>query len=260
MSLISEAGPERPAFRPLLRPPRCCPATPARYMTSSTTGGTAWTSPSRGPRPTTPAVTGTPPRSSSRTGRSARRAACSPTWSVTKLPARWAGVTKPSGAGSAAARSPAHRPDGPAPTAPAHARPGPTGRARPQKTARAARRLAPSGGSCTALPRTPVGLQPYHQRQQALLILGPGPRPPNLGIRRGERLSQLPRPELPAAGRRWTAQRTQTALEVTLDSIAFRTTDQPLTTAGIWITDAARILGPTLLVLALLAVRSRIKR
>lgn len=37
-----------------------------------------------------------------------------------------------------------------------------------------------------------VGLQPYHQRQQALLILGPGPRPLNLGIRRGERLSQLP--------------------------------------------------------------------
>ena len=37
-----------------------------------------------------------------------------------------------------------------------------------------------------------VGLQPYHQCQQALLILGPGPRPLNLGIRRGERLSQLP--------------------------------------------------------------------
>jgi len=67
-------------------------------------------------------------------------------------------------------------------------------------------------------------------------------------------------PELPPARQRWTAQRTQTALEVTLDSIAFRTTDQPLTTAGIWTTDAARILGPSLLVLALLAIRSRVKR
>ena len=67
-------------------------------------------------------------------------------------------------------------------------------------------------------------------------------------------------PELPPAGQRWTAQRTQTALEVTLDSIVFRTTDQPLTTAGIWTTDAARVLGPTLLVLALLAVRNRVKR
>jgi hypothetical protein len=60
--------------------------------------------------------------------------------------------------------------------------------------------------------------------------------------------------------RRWTAQRTQNALEVTLDSIVFRTTDQPLTITGIWTTDAARILGPTLLVLALLAVRIRVKR
>ena len=67
-------------------------------------------------------------------------------------------------------------------------------------------------------------------------------------------------PELPPAGQRWTVQRTQTALEVTLDSIAFRATDQPLTTAGIWTTDAARILGPSLLVLALLAIRSRVKR
>jgi uncharacterized protein YjbI with pentapeptide repeats len=67
-------------------------------------------------------------------------------------------------------------------------------------------------------------------------------------------------PKLPPTGQRWTAERVETALEVTLDSIAFRTTDQPLTTAGIWSTDAARIVGPTLLVLALLAVRNRVKR
>ncbi len=39
-------------------------------------------------------------------------------------------------------------------------------------------------------------------------------------------------PRLPPAGQRWTAQRTWTSTEVTLDSIVFRTTSQPLTTAG----------------------------
>jgi len=67
-------------------------------------------------------------------------------------------------------------------------------------------------------------------------------------------------PQLPPAPQRWTGQRTRTALEVTIDSIVFRTTDQPLTAAGAWITDAARILGPVLLALALLAVRGRVKR
>jgi hypothetical protein len=67
-------------------------------------------------------------------------------------------------------------------------------------------------------------------------------------------------PRLPPAGQRWTTQRGWNALEVTLDSIVFRTTDQPLTTAGTWTADAARILGPVLLVLALLAIRNRIKR
>jgi len=67
-------------------------------------------------------------------------------------------------------------------------------------------------------------------------------------------------PQLPPATQRWTGQRTRTALEVTLDSIVFRTTDQALTTTGTWTTDAARILGPVLLALALLAVRGRVKR
>ncbi len=47
-----------------------------------------------------------------------------------------------------------------------------------------------------------VGLQPHHQRQQVPVILGrPGPRPLDLVIGRGERLSQLPprhRPGKPA--------------------------------------------------------------
>jgi uncharacterized protein YjbI with pentapeptide repeats len=67
-------------------------------------------------------------------------------------------------------------------------------------------------------------------------------------------------PGLPAANQRWTSERTRTALEVTLESLVFRSTDQPLTTAGVWITVAARILGPVLLALTLLAARNRVKR
>jgi uncharacterized protein YjbI with pentapeptide repeats len=68
------------------------------------------------------------------------------------------------------------------------------------------------------------------------------------------------RPGLPPASQRWTRQRAETALQITLESIAFRSTDQPLTPAGAWTTIAARILGPVLLALTLLAVRNRIKR
>jgi hypothetical protein len=67
-------------------------------------------------------------------------------------------------------------------------------------------------------------------------------------------------PKLPPADQRWTTERVRTALEVTLESFAFRSTDQPLTTMGVWITTGARILGPLLLALALLAVRNRVKR
>jgi hypothetical protein len=67
-------------------------------------------------------------------------------------------------------------------------------------------------------------------------------------------------PQPPSARQRWTTERTRTAVEVTLESIVFRSTDQPLTSAGIWTTDAARILGPVLLALTLLAARNRVKR
>src|SRR6266568_1120990 len=67
-------------------------------------------------------------------------------------------------------------------------------------------------------------------------------------------------PALPPVSQRWTGERAQTAAEVTLESFVFRSTDQPLTTAGTWTTIAARILGPLLVALALLAVRNRIKR
>jgi Pentapeptide repeats (9 copies) len=67
-------------------------------------------------------------------------------------------------------------------------------------------------------------------------------------------------PGLPPSNQRWTRERTGTAVEVALESFAFRSTDQPLTTAGVWATTAARILGPVLLALTLLAVRNRVKR
>jgi hypothetical protein len=67
-------------------------------------------------------------------------------------------------------------------------------------------------------------------------------------------------PELPLADQRWTSERAGTALEVTLESFVFRSTDQPLTSAGTWTTIIARILGPVLLALSLLAVRNRVKR
>lgn len=67
-------------------------------------------------------------------------------------------------------------------------------------------------------------------------------------------------PQLPPANERLTGERVLTALEVTFESFVFRTTDQPLTTAGTWTTIAARILGPVLLALTLLAVRNRVKR
>jgi hypothetical protein len=66
--------------------------------------------------------------------------------------------------------------------------------------------------------------------------------------------------QLPPASQRWTRQRTRTALQVTLESIVFRSTAQPLTIVGTWTTIATRILGPILFVLTLLAVRNRVKR
>ena len=67
-------------------------------------------------------------------------------------------------------------------------------------------------------------------------------------------------PQLPPANQRWTSGRTGTALEVTLESFVFRSSEQSLTNAGIWTSIAARILGPILLALTLLAVRNRVKR
>ncbi|MEV5526334.1 pentapeptide repeat-containing protein [Streptomyces prunicolor] len=61
-------------------------------------------------------------------------------------------------------------------------------------------------------------------------------------------------------GNRFTGERFEKALNVTLNSVVFRSADQDLTTAGTYIEMASRLAEPVLLGLALLAVRNRVKR
>ncbi|MFC9700018.1 pentapeptide repeat-containing protein [Streptomyces sp. NPDC056943] len=61
-------------------------------------------------------------------------------------------------------------------------------------------------------------------------------------------------------GDRFTGKRFDKALNVTLNSVVFRSSGQDLTTSGTYIEMTSRILEPTLLALAALAVRGRIKR
>ncbi|MCF3142198.1 pentapeptide repeat-containing protein [Streptomyces platensis] len=59
---------------------------------------------------------------------------------------------------------------------------------------------------------------------------------------------------------RFTGKRFEKALNVTLNSVVFRSSGQDLTTAGTYIEMTSRLLEPTLLALAVLAIRGRIKR
>ncbi|MCX5054043.1 pentapeptide repeat-containing protein [Streptomyces sp. NBC_00485] len=61
-------------------------------------------------------------------------------------------------------------------------------------------------------------------------------------------------------GNRFTGERFEKALNVTLNSVVFRSADQDLTTAGTYIEMASRLTEPVLLGLAVLAVRNRVKR
>ncbi|MER5798599.1 pentapeptide repeat-containing protein [Streptomyces mirabilis] len=61
-------------------------------------------------------------------------------------------------------------------------------------------------------------------------------------------------------GNRFTDDRFEKALNVTLNSVVFRASGQDLTTAGTYIEMTSRLLEPSLLALAVLAVRGRIKR
>ncbi|WP_327667980.1 MULTISPECIES: pentapeptide repeat-containing protein [unclassified Streptomyces] len=61
-------------------------------------------------------------------------------------------------------------------------------------------------------------------------------------------------------GHRFTGDRFERALNVTLNSVVFRSSGQDLTTAGIYVEMASRVMEPILLGLAVLAVRNRLKR
>ncbi|MGY5015077.1 pentapeptide repeat-containing protein [Streptomyces sp. 900105755] len=61
-------------------------------------------------------------------------------------------------------------------------------------------------------------------------------------------------------GQRFTGERFEKALNVTLNSVVFRSADQDLTTAGTYIEMASRTAEPVLLGLAVLAIRNRVKR
>ncbi|KIF67088.1 hypothetical protein HY68_35725 [Streptomyces sp. AcH 505] len=61
-------------------------------------------------------------------------------------------------------------------------------------------------------------------------------------------------------GNRFTGERFEKALNVTLNSVVFRSADQDLTTSGTYIEMGSRVAEPILLGLAILAVRNRVKR
>ncbi|MFC8075473.1 pentapeptide repeat-containing protein [Streptomyces sp. NPDC057307] len=61
-------------------------------------------------------------------------------------------------------------------------------------------------------------------------------------------------------GDRFTTKRFEKALNVTLNSVVFRSSGQDLTTTGSYIEMASRVTEPVLLGLAVLAVRNRVKR
>jgi hypothetical protein len=61
-------------------------------------------------------------------------------------------------------------------------------------------------------------------------------------------------------GDRFTSKRFEKALNVTLNSVVFRSSGQDLTTAGTYIEMASRLTEPILLGLAVFAVRNRVKR
>jgi hypothetical protein len=61
-------------------------------------------------------------------------------------------------------------------------------------------------------------------------------------------------------GNRFTGERFEKALNVTLNSVVFRSSGQDLTTAGTYIEMTSRVTEPVLLGLAVLAVRNRVKR
>ncbi|MEU4358697.1 pentapeptide repeat-containing protein [Streptomyces virginiae] len=96
------------------------------------------------------------------------------------------------------------------------------------------------------------GLPQASPKQQVTGIVPPGGGSVTLKI--DEAAPQNP------TGNRFTSERFEKALNVTLNSVVFRSSGQDLTTAGTYIERTSRLLEPVLLALVVLAIRGRIKR
>ncbi|MFE1264209.1 pentapeptide repeat-containing protein [Streptomyces albogriseolus] len=97
-----------------------------------------------------------------------------------------------------------------------------------------------------------VGLPEEDPKQKATRTVPPGGGRVTFEIEKGD-------PQNPT-GDRFTGKRFEKALNVTLNSVVFRSSGQDLTTAGTYIEMASRVTEPVLLGLAVLAVRNRVKR
>jgi hypothetical protein len=96
------------------------------------------------------------------------------------------------------------------------------------------------------------GLPQEDPKQEATGVVPPGGGKVTFEIGKGD-------PQNPT-GDRWTGTRFEKSLNITLNSVVFRSSGQDLTTAGTYIEMTSRLLEPALLALAVLAVRGRIKR
>ncbi|WP_314616933.1 pentapeptide repeat-containing protein [Streptomyces stackebrandtii] len=96
------------------------------------------------------------------------------------------------------------------------------------------------------------GLPKEDPKQEASGTVPPGGGKVTFEIEKGD-------PQNPT-GNRFTGKRFEKALNVTLNSVVFRSSGQDLTTAGTYIEMTSRLVEPALLALAVLAVRGRLKR
>ncbi|WP_421110860.1 pentapeptide repeat-containing protein [Streptomyces sp. NEAU-S77] len=99
---------------------------------------------------------------------------------------------------------------------------------------------------------TGLGLPKDNPKQEATGTVPPGGGKVTFEIDKAD-------PQNPT-GNRFTGERFEKALNVTLNSVVFRSSGQDLTTAGTYIEMASRVTEPVLLGLAALAVRNRVKR
>ncbi|MFE7212477.1 pentapeptide repeat-containing protein [Streptomyces sp. NPDC057611] len=97
-----------------------------------------------------------------------------------------------------------------------------------------------------------LGLPQDDPKQKATGIVPPGGGKVTFEIDKND-------PQNPTENR-WTGKRFEKALNITLNSVVFRSSGQDLTTAGTYIEMTSRLLEPALLALAVLAIRGRIKR